>query len=226
VSTRDSRYNFLDSGKEYSFVDYTEGAVWYGNPYYYTRNETLDGTLYQEQSKQKLFGCYFFLSTDRVEHARDAQNFFNILSEFGGLLEILIGSLGIFKVVNKKLKIAKQIRSLYVVKKKKKGQPEPIKFSLSEKLSDLYGRCCKNKTKQAKLYARGRRRVNKCKNFSPRLMCFSSMTNKLFPKSRSTTSAITPSTFALTVRQSKTPRISTSLPIKTSKSSSVRRTTA
>ena len=66
------------------------------------------------------------------------QNFFNIFSEFGGLVEILFFVFGIFAVsANKKFERSKWIRSMYFQPDLEDiNRKDTIKFSLSEKLCE------------------------------------------------------------------------------------------
>ena len=65
-------------------------------------------------NESKIFGTYFFLSNDLVEHHRNVYNIINLLAEFGGVwglvfaLYKLIGS-----TINRKLITAKFINELY-----------------------------------------------------------------------------------------------------------------
>lgn len=89
---------------------------------------------------------YFFYSEQMFSHSRTMQNYFNILSDFGGLTEILVYSVGIFVMyANKRFERAKHSKSMYF-----KSDPEDmtfkenLQFSISSKLSDIKKMvCCK-----------------------------------------------------------------------------------
>ena len=85
VKTRDNRFNFLGAPNIYKFVDYIRGEHWIGGKFIDKRNVTFDGVSFEQINQELLFGAYYFYSRDKVEHARDVQTYFNILSEFGGL---------------------------------------------------------------------------------------------------------------------------------------------
>lgn len=89
------------------------------------------------------------------------QNFFNVLSDFGGLTEIMVYSLGVFAVwFNKRFERSKFIRSIYYMKDKQSNsqkKKQNIDFTLGEKLMDLrmclcLKFCAAPPSKQEKIY--------------------------------------------------------------------------
>ena len=135
--------------------------VWVGNKFISRRNSTwidqpeLGWKMYDHHV---MFGAYFFYSLDKVEHSREVYTYVNILSEIGGLSEILVLLFGATAIVfNEKLMTAKYIRILYFkkfksskeVKLDKKMRPklDKITFSLLDKLSDFKMEllCCAKK---------------------------------------------------------------------------------
>lgn len=61
-----------------------------------------------------MFGAYFFVSNERIDHFRVAYNMIDLVQDFGGVFEILwiSFSMMIYKL-NNKIVMAKFIRSLY-----------------------------------------------------------------------------------------------------------------
>jgi len=76
---------------------------------------TLDrGRSYISQDARILWGTYFFYSEEMLIHSREMQNFFNVLSDFGGITEILIYSVGVFVMwFNRRFERSKFVKSLY-----------------------------------------------------------------------------------------------------------------
>ena len=94
--------------------------VWVGNKFISRRNTTwinqpeLGWKVYDHHV---MFGAYFFYSLDKVEHSREVYTYVNILSEIGGLSEILVLMFGSTAILfNEKLMTAKYIRILYFKK--------------------------------------------------------------------------------------------------------------
>jgi hypothetical protein len=61
-----------------------------------------------------LFGCYFFLDMEMVVHSRRACTFWDVLSNFGGIFDIVLVAIGvIFSRINENGLLIKFIRNLY-----------------------------------------------------------------------------------------------------------------
>ena len=59
---------------------------------------------FEYEEYEILYGSYFFYSTNKVEHHRDAMNYLGVFAEYGGLQALLISVLSIFgSLVNGKL---------------------------------------------------------------------------------------------------------------------------
>lgn len=85
---------------------------------------TLDrGRSYVSQDARILWGTYFFYSEEMLIHSREMQNFFNVLSDFGGITEILIYSVGVFVMwFNRRFERSKFVKSLYFLPSEHKSQ--------------------------------------------------------------------------------------------------------
>lgn len=60
------------------------------------RQISLDGGVtYTREHAKIIWGLYFFYAEEMNLHQREMQNIFNILSDFGGLVEILVYSVGL-----------------------------------------------------------------------------------------------------------------------------------
>ncbi len=65
----------------------------------------------------KLFASYYFLSTDIVDHSFESSNILIVLAEFAALTNLIYKSLGFLgRFLNRKIIIAKLIRSMYFIK--------------------------------------------------------------------------------------------------------------
>ena len=58
-------------------------AIW-------SENITYDGIDYKVEEAQVLFGTYFFLANQRIDHSRFAYNILTLLSNFGGIKAALL----------------------------------------------------------------------------------------------------------------------------------------
>jgi len=50
---------------------------------------TLDGINYFVETTHTIFGAYYFLSTEKIDHLRIAMSWFTVGAEVGGLAEVL-----------------------------------------------------------------------------------------------------------------------------------------
>jgi len=106
--------------------------VWVGEPLISTDSTSFDGgKTFAQVTSKKLFGAFFFLSDDIIEHTYDSQTFLDILSAFGGLYR-LIGMYAaiIATYINRRKMMAKLIRGLYFIKKPKELQQKLIEKPL------------------------------------------------------------------------------------------------
>ena len=111
--------------KVYKFLSMSKDPLWVGKPSYSTLNMTLDGTNFHQETRQTLYGSYFFVSNERVEHSRKVYSIVDLLAALGGLLSLLLAVFkGIGHFFNKEQIVAKFIRSLYFTK-----EPKSVKIS-------------------------------------------------------------------------------------------------
>ena len=93
-----------------------------------------------------MYGTYIFLANDRVEHLREYQNFFNVLSAFGGLSTALFNIFFLFgSYVNSRLFMGHVIAKLFQIKEAKcpsNGPGKTFKFTLKEKFSHVKETFC------------------------------------------------------------------------------------
>ena len=76
------------------------------------------GKTFNNQKSLVLYGTYFFLSNELVNHTRKAENILEIISNLGGMFEILwVLFMYIGNSVNNKYITAKFIREIYSKKK-------------------------------------------------------------------------------------------------------------
>lgn len=116
VETRDSRVNFLAPPETYEFLDFYSSTSYIGPRYLVERSIKYpeDPDFVRRSGEALHWGMYFFYSEQMYSHSRTMQNYFNILSEFGGLTEILVYSIGAFVIfANKRFERAKHSKSMY-----------------------------------------------------------------------------------------------------------------
>ena len=150
VEYKDNRYNFLENEKESQFIDMILGPTWISNALYYDRRITRDGVNFFYEEQNQLLGTYYFYGVEMLEHSRSARNFIDVLSDWGGLQQIVVTLFGVFVYgINEKFKKAKFIRSFYFLKSSKNPQNKVnIWFSVSDKLSHFKNKmCCGKLTK-------------------------------------------------------------------------------
>ena len=79
------------------------------------------------ETYQLLWGTYFFLSDEYIEHQQTVRTIFDILSSVGGIMSLLLASFGqVFLYLNRKWIVAKLVRSLYFTYK---GSQKESEFS-------------------------------------------------------------------------------------------------
>jgi hypothetical protein len=73
MKAQDERWTFFGSKKFKEFIDHTAKPSWDSESYDWLKNASYDyGQTYQKQNYRMLFGCFFFLSDERVEVYRHA----------------------------------------------------------------------------------------------------------------------------------------------------------
>lgn len=73
-----------------------------------------DGMSFRLETITKIFGTYFFVSEEVVEHSRKVQDILSILAEFGGFREIfVIPFVFLLSNLNNVNLIAKSVRNIY-----------------------------------------------------------------------------------------------------------------
>ena len=115
--TKDARFNIFKLASYFSFIDVAKDTVWDGGKFFNEQLVSRDGgKTYILERNQILFGCFFFLSDERMAHSRDAYNILKLLAAFGALYSMIFSSLeGVGKFINSKIIRAKFIRALYFV---------------------------------------------------------------------------------------------------------------
>lgn len=64
--------------------------AWIGPSVNWTKEITFDGVSYKNETNLVIFGTYFFLSDDMLEHSRQVYTIIQVISDFGGLIDIVI----------------------------------------------------------------------------------------------------------------------------------------
>ena len=102
------------SPQEYvqEFLDYVAFPPWIGPSYYWTIRVSRDGgKTDKEEQHLMLFGCYFFLSDDKVEQFKLVSKITEIIAIMSGLTTLLFhASRIVVKAINRKQLEAKAIR--------------------------------------------------------------------------------------------------------------------
>lgn len=87
---KDHRFKVWTRPMTTTFLDFVKDPVWTGIKKTNHRNTTFDGVnYYPDYEYQILFGSYFFLSDDRVDHLLEAYNIVMILASLGGLSSLV-----------------------------------------------------------------------------------------------------------------------------------------
>jgi hypothetical protein len=99
----------------YNFTSFANGFTdWVGEAYFLTRTSSYRKTTYKTQNTQMMWGMYFYYSQEMIYHSRQAKTFFDVLSEFGGVMVILYYFFGLFaRWFNNQLERGKLIKSIY-----------------------------------------------------------------------------------------------------------------
>lgn len=118
VTTKDSRIDFLSQGYKYDAFKLERGSFWIGKPLKRERTLTDDNgkTFYTSPESHTIFGAYYFYSSNMWESSREARNWFQVLSDVGGLYSII---LAVFQLIadeiNDRKWVAKQIRNFFLM---------------------------------------------------------------------------------------------------------------
>lgn len=81
---------------DYDFLDLDLGPVWISTSYIEHHNTSTDGGLtYFWDDNQLIYGTFFFLSEQKVDHKRNLYNFVDLLSELGGIFTTIYGVLNL-----------------------------------------------------------------------------------------------------------------------------------
>ena len=95
VKNNHDKINVLKSTQITKYIDLTSNDVWVGKVFKTNILTTRDnGKTWDTEEKTVLFGAYFFLSTEVVNHQRNVYNIVNLLSSIGGFMS------GVFMTVN------------------------------------------------------------------------------------------------------------------------------
>ena len=99
-------------------MDLTKGPVWIGELWKESSVRSYDGGKSWSKGKEikmKMFGAFFFLSEDVVQHTSNTYTFYDYLSDFGGIFQTFI--LGFFIIIGQAIDdhyiLAKMIRAQY-----------------------------------------------------------------------------------------------------------------
>ena len=63
---------------------------------FYQVSQTFEGTYYDEVSQHTLYEMNIFLSQNGMEHTRSVYNLLDLMSDIGGLHEVVMIALGVF----------------------------------------------------------------------------------------------------------------------------------
>ena len=102
------------------FLDYSSLPVWIGGVDVPSYNTTYDyGKTWNVEQQQLIYGSYFFLGQEMTLHNRNLYTVSDMLSDFGGIYQTFILALFYYfgTSINKRIMMAKLIRSLYHVEK-------------------------------------------------------------------------------------------------------------
>jgi hypothetical protein len=79
------------------------------------RNVTYDGTNYENEAIDRLFATFYFYHTEKMENSRITMTFLGVLSEMGGLIQIMVGGVGLIFAswYNYNFQMAKLVEKLY-----------------------------------------------------------------------------------------------------------------
>ena len=104
----------------YEYLDLKISPVWNAARYFREESVSFDGgKTYELVFNQLLFGTYFFLDTEMVVHSRNACQWWEVLSDFGGLFDIFYLTLAFFGCyINDKLIMNKLIKNFYNTREK------------------------------------------------------------------------------------------------------------
>ena len=143
VETNDNRQSLFEISDKYRYIDFTAGPGWIGPSEIWVRNVSRDdGKTFKPENQLIIYGTYFFMSNDIAYQSRTVYNLLTVISDFGGIMEILTF---VFMVsctaFNDQQLVAKSIRSLFFQKNSRDANSKflPIKFKLADKFQDL---CC------------------------------------------------------------------------------------
>ena len=172
IVSNNDRLKFWSSSKQYKFLDYTQGISWVGTESFELHNWQKDGKNWKEERYQLLWGTYFFLADEVVEHQHRVRNILDCISALGGLWSLLFSLLSnMFLIINRKWFVAKLLRHLYFEKKScddhdcnesiMAQKAKTMKFTWKNKLAEYrmkiqnLFRCKFKATRQDRLFLKG-----------------------------------------------------------------------
>ena len=116
--TKDHRIEIWKPPENFKFLDLVKDPVWIGaKPLIRTRKiqyKFNDEGKYHTETHRIIFGAYFFLSEQRLEHSRFVYNLIQLASTAGGLIAGIWASFGVMVMfINEQYLIAKFVRALF-----------------------------------------------------------------------------------------------------------------
>ena len=141
VFLHDGHINIFYQPPRVKFADVIPGPIWIGNPLIKERMISYDnGKTFKKERDELIFGAYFFLSDDMVNHYRVVYNIINLLAEFGGLNSVLFVAYQFLgKRITKNIIVAKFIRSLFFVPCEKDDENQNMRLkSIRLKFADKF----------------------------------------------------------------------------------------
>lgn len=96
VVTHDDRIMVWRSNKLYQFIDFVQTNPWTSNSEFRKiRRVSYDKLYFEQKHIRLLYGAYFFLSEEKIDHQRFRYNIVNLASNVGGLFSVIFGTVGI-----------------------------------------------------------------------------------------------------------------------------------
>ena len=117
LHTEDDRFISIRKTIDYNFTSVEKDDIMTMDVLKRTENTTYDLITWEEETNTLLFGAYFYLSEKKIEHFRKAQNFLDVLSNFGGLsgaVFAVLSTIGLY--LNSLLFMAHLISEMLAVK--------------------------------------------------------------------------------------------------------------
>ena len=157
MTTQDYRYEIIVNKSYYKFFDIVQISPWIGSIYKANYNMTYDLKNYEVNFRSVIFGSYFFLSDDRIEHQRTVFTMQDVMAKFGGMCRLVFAFFGFIGLqLNQKMLFAKYIRNMYF-KRSKNENLEAIRFRYCDIFSQLLP--CFKDSKPQKFYRKSYKKM-------------------------------------------------------------------